>query len=120
MTLVELNLNELNGLLADQSYLGGFSPTQVDNITFENLEKKRPSFKGLPHIERWYKHITSFKGERRLFPIGSSTMGVKVRIFHLLICRIVLLLVACFAFRFKQKDIGLHGSNYMQSFLMHN
>ncbi|KAI6173761.1 Phenylalanine--tRNA ligase [Aphelenchoides besseyi] len=56
-----MELNDLNTLFANQSYLKGYQPTAED---FE-LSKKlaRPEFDCHPHLRRWYDHIQSFKSE---------------------------------------------------------
>ncbi|KAF4526355.1 hypothetical protein B566_EDAN014093 [Ephemera danica] len=78
MSFINLEPHELNKLLANQSYIQEFSPSQADTLVFDNLSKKRLDFKGLPHLERWYNHIASFKSERQHFPTNNpSVMGVK-------------------------------------------
>lgn len=84
MTELETKIQKLNELLSDQSYIGGYTPTQEDNLVFESLANC--CLANLPHLQRWYNHIKSFGVERSLFP-NTSKMGVKVReIFNMHVC----------------------------------
>lgn len=48
---------DLEALLVDQPYLGGFLPSRRDREYFESLLTGRP---GTPALGRWYDHIASF------------------------------------------------------------
>lgn len=57
----EAGLKELNGHLATNSYIEGFSPSKADNSVFVHLNNDVSS--AFPHVRRWANHIASF-GQR--------------------------------------------------------
>jgi len=70
------NTNEgqqlLNTFLSTSSYIDGSAPSQADNVVLEALEKAsfKPD-KNLPHLYRWFEHITSFKPADRQAFLGT-------------------------------------------------
>lgn len=53
-----------DAILAQQSYLGGFTPTRIDADLFQRLGCSVPS--GLPHVARWAAHVGSFTTVERM------------------------------------------------------
>ncbi|XP_068617572.1 elongation factor 1-beta' [Battus philenor] len=67
-------LNELNGFLADKSYISGYTPTQADVKVFEQVGKAPAAT--LPHALRWYNQIASYSAaERKSFAEGVSPLS---------------------------------------------
>jgi len=56
-------LQELNNFLADHSYVVGYTPSKADLSVFEALGKA-PAGK-VPHVQRWYRHISSYSAQER-------------------------------------------------------
>jgi len=56
---------DLEKILAEQPYVGGFRPSKADRETFEKVQKEfgRPS---TPAVSRWYDHMVSFSNGQRL------------------------------------------------------
>lgn len=67
MGSVELDSNTLDALLCDQSYVGGYQPSQADNQVWRALGGP-PDPKVHPHMARWYAHMASFSGESQALP----------------------------------------------------
>ncbi|XP_071567037.1 probable elongation factor 1-beta [Temnothorax nylanderi] len=70
-------VEDLNGYLADRSYIEGWQPTQADVAVLEALGKAPSSSN--PHVLRWYNHIKSYDfkslpGEKKA-PAIFSTAG---------------------------------------------
>ncbi|XP_013148306.1 PREDICTED: elongation factor 1-beta' [Papilio polytes] len=66
-------LNELNTFLADKSYISGYTPTQADVQVFNEVGKAPAA--SLPHVLRWYNHISSYSAaERQTFAAGVSPL----------------------------------------------
>jgi len=64
----ETGLASLNALLANRSYVEGYTPSQADVTVYGSLSGKVPDAK-YPHARRWYTHISSYPdGERKKFP----------------------------------------------------
>lgn len=70
-----LDLEGLDLLLQDQSYVGGHQPTQEDAVQWQNLSCVPSS--QFPHAVRWYHHIESFGTSIRQFPKGSASHSGK-------------------------------------------
>lgn len=48
------DMQQLNELLADRPYVGGYLPSKADQETFDKL------FAGLVHLKRWVRHYNTF------------------------------------------------------------
>uniref|UniRef100_A0A914W3Z2 Elongation factor 1-beta n=1 Tax=Plectus sambesii TaxID=2011161 RepID=A0A914W3Z2_9BILA len=69
----ESGLSALNDYLANNAYVGGFSPSSCDSSVFDSVGSA-PCEKKHPHVARWYKNITSFnKNERSEWPKETSS-----------------------------------------------
>ena len=74
-------LSALDSFLADKSYFSGFSPSKLDADVWRRLSEGRVLAKSddavdpsLPHLRRWWHHISSFSVDDRLgFPTGSAS-----------------------------------------------
>jgi glutathione S-transferase len=67
-------LQGLESHLETKSYIAGFEPTAADCRMFEAVAVKFPADAELfPHVFRWHKHIQSFGGERKKFPVTRLT-----------------------------------------------
>ena len=62
----EEGLDFLDKYLKDKSYCFGFSPSKADSLIWEEL-KKAPCEK-YENLLRWYRHISSYGSERKVFP----------------------------------------------------
>ena len=81
-------LSDLNNYLSDKTYVNNaVYPTQLDRELFEKVSKeskiqtKSHIVTGvsppLPHLFRWFKHISSFSSEERIsFFQNSSTVNI--------------------------------------------
>ena len=73
------NLNEVDELLRDQSYICGYIPTQGDVIAHQFI--KNPSEVKFPNLTRWHRHISSFNSEQFCNfpdqPVGYCIIGSK-------------------------------------------
>lgn len=60
----------LNDFLSVRSYLGGFIPTETDNILYKSVTKERnTSLSKYDHLNRWYNHLKSYTDdEKSSFP----------------------------------------------------
>ncbi|XP_030768005.1 LOW QUALITY PROTEIN: elongation factor 1-beta'-like [Sitophilus oryzae] len=67
----EKGVNELNKFLEDKSYVSGYTLSQADIDTINQLAKA-PSA-NQPHALRWYNHVKSFSAEE-LKGIGASPL----------------------------------------------
>ena len=66
-------LEDLNNLLSEQSYVIGHVPTQMDVCIFEVLYDRQPP-SNFAHALRWYKHMASYSGEEiKKFPGSKQT-----------------------------------------------
>jgi len=69
----ESGLSALNDYLANNAYVGGFSPSFCDSSVFDSVGSA-PSAAKYPHIARWHKHVASFnKNERSEWPKAASS-----------------------------------------------
>ncbi|CAK9025987.1 unnamed protein product [Durusdinium trenchii] len=57
----ERGLEELNTLLASQSYVGGTFHATAEDMTCFAAVHARPDRQQYPHLHRWYNHISSLK-----------------------------------------------------------
>ncbi|KAF2430523.1 elongation factor 1-beta [Tothia fuscella] len=57
----------LNNWVKTRSYVLGYSPSQADVKTFEQI-KTAPAVEKYPHAYRWYKHIATFESEFSSLP----------------------------------------------------
>jgi len=56
----------LNEYLADHSYINGVQPSKADAAAFAILSRRpATALAGLPHLSRWYRHISSFSAADR-------------------------------------------------------
>jgi elongation factor 1-beta len=62
-------LEELNKFLQDRSYIDGYVPSKADLSVFEAIGKLTSG--SFPHVQRWYRHITSFNNIERNSWTGS-------------------------------------------------
>lgn len=70
-TLSGLN-HQLDSLLLDQPYIGGYSPSSLDREILNRLQIPETS---LPNLTRWYNHLQSFtKSELQAFPQAKKTL----------------------------------------------
>ena len=81
-------LSDLNNYLSDKTYVNNaVFPTQLDRELFDKVSKEsniqmKPSIvpgviPPLPHLFRWFKHISSFSSEERIsFSVNSSTVNI--------------------------------------------
>lgn len=67
MGSLELDPNTLDALLSDQSYVGGYQPTQADTQVWQALGG-HPNATVHPHMARWYTHLASYSGESHNLP----------------------------------------------------
>lgn len=71
MTVADLKtaagVKELDGFLADRSYIEGYQPSQADVTVFNGLGKAPAA--DTPNALRWYNHIKSYNAsEQKAFP----------------------------------------------------
>lgn len=77
-------LEVLNLYLGDCSYLDGFVPSQADVVVFEALGGDGVCNTGIgekyPHVQRWLRHVHSFRDDRSCFKsselTGSNTESI--------------------------------------------
>ena len=86
-------LSALDSFLADKSYFSGFSPSKLDADVWRRLSEGRVLAKSdddavdqsLPHLRRWWRHISSFSVDDRLgFPRSASDEAVVISAFPIL------------------------------------
>jgi len=57
-------LGDLNKHLQDNSYIGGYTPSQSDVQVFSTVTSA-PDANKAPHVARWWNHIASFSEEEK-------------------------------------------------------
>lgn len=73
MSKLELDLCSLEELLAHQSYICGYQPTQVDREVWKGLGQMSPGPDRV-NIMRWYRHIASYQDEADHWPEAPCTV----------------------------------------------
>lgn len=68
----EEGLKELNNFLSERSYMDGFESSKADLIIFEALGSPPKHY---AHIDRWYRHISSFKTEETNSFLNSASLN---------------------------------------------
>merc|ERR1711973_185568 len=69
-------VKELNGFLADKSYIEGYTPSQADVTVFAALASAPGT--EFAHALRWYNHIRSYSGdEQKSFACATGDYGVR-------------------------------------------
>lgn len=76
--------NILNTFLADNSYISGYTISDIDKTVFnalivcDNNDKNVLSLKNFPHLKRWAKHIQSYNTSKTL-PSQQSVLSSQPR-----------------------------------------
>merc|ERR1712156_1011768 len=65
-------LEKLNAFLLDNSYAGGWVPTQVDVELFNAIKSSPNTYQ---NVLRWWNNIASYKSEFASLPAGSASAG---------------------------------------------
>merc|ERR1712137_956650 len=63
-------LEKLNAFLLDNSYAGGWVPTQVDVELFNAIKSSPDTYQ---NVLRWWNNIASYKSEFASLPAGSAS-----------------------------------------------
>merc|ERR1712137_1281424 len=63
-------LEKLNAILLDNSYAGGWVPTQVDVELFNAIKSSPDTYQ---NVLRWWNNIASYKSEFASLPAGSAS-----------------------------------------------
>ncbi|OQR75467.1 elongation factor 1-beta-like [Tropilaelaps mercedesae] len=68
----EAGLKKLNDYLENASYVAGYTPSQVDATTIDQI-KTVPTAAKFPYAARWYANISSYSAtERKAWPAGGA------------------------------------------------
>lgn len=74
----DTGLTNLNTLMIKNSYVSGYSPSQLDATVFAKVGKM-PNRGKFPHAARWYRHISSYSEDERQAwkPVPSVSLRVE-------------------------------------------